>query len=61
LERLASSLQDAAAALRTNDTLRAADALDEVSERLRRIAREITARDRHSTDDWSSRNLPPQD
>jgi hypothetical protein len=61
LEQLAISMQEAATALRALDTRRAAEAFDKVAERLRWIARGITASDRPSSDDTSTRNLPPQD
>jgi hypothetical protein len=61
LEQLASSMTEAAAALRAHDPLLAAEAFDKVAERLSRIAREIAMSDRQSPDDISTRNLPPQD
>jgi hypothetical protein len=61
LEQLANSMTEAAAALRAHDPMLAAEAFDKVAERLSRIAREIARSDRPSTDDMSTRNLPPQD
>jgi methyl-accepting chemotaxis protein len=61
LEQLASSMAEAATALRANDTQEAAGALDKVAQRLSQIAREIATAAGRSGDNTSGRNLPPQD